>query len=110
VARVAPVAKGRVRPPYIDIYQMPTTDRLGTDFGFRVDDFRWQACRRSLVAAVFTNGYGQPELTVKHKRHRPYGRRNDQLQSALRSAPTRLDTYAVQCGFCSITPNQPMPL
>jgi len=56
---------------------MPSTGRLGTDFGLRVDDFRWQARRTSLVVAVFTNGYGQPELTVNHKRHRPYGRRNN---------------------------------
>jgi hypothetical protein len=26
-----------------------------------------------------------------------------------RRTPTEQDTYATQCGLCSITPNQPMP-
>jgi hypothetical protein len=52
----------------MDICQMPTTGRLGTDFGLRIDDFRWQVRRTSLVVAVFTDRYGQPELTVNHTR------------------------------------------
>jgi hypothetical protein len=37
------IAKGRVRPPFVDIFPIPTIGRFGTDFSLRVDEFRRQA-------------------------------------------------------------------